>query len=190
MYYFTSIDDDDEAIGPGSYVKGYDGAEDILTSMVLSTDNLIFNSDGSLTIIFHGIKNDYDRNGFEVNLPKASHPRLDPAKALQCYLQRTKYIRPKSKAVFLSLKAPYGAISATGVARILDRAIVEAGLDGQGFSAKHFRPTAATVALEKGVAADTVRKIGRWKSRETFEAHYVHAFPVLSFTDKVLNISD
>ena len=56
----------------------------VFKSMVLSTKNISFHPDGSLTIVFHGIKNDYDRQGFEVNLPGASIPRICPVCALKC----------------------------------------------------------------------------------------------------------
>ena len=164
----------------------YDEKEGVFKPMVLSTENIRFNTNGSMTIIFHGIKNDYDRNGFEVNLPPASNPRLDVVRALRCYIQRTKYVRPANLALFLSLKKPYSGITATTAARILDKAIDRAGLKGQGFTAKHFRPTAATLAVESGIDPDCVRMVGRWRNRETFENHYVHAFPTRKFTDLLL----
>ena len=37
-------------------------------AMLLSTKNVAFHDDGSITMIFQGIKNGYDRQGFEVNL--------------------------------------------------------------------------------------------------------------------------
>ena len=156
--------------------------------VVLSTKNLKFHDDGSLTIIFHGIKNDYDRDGFEVNLPRASTARVDPSKALQCYISRTKYIRSGDCPLFLSLKKPFNGISATSVARVLDKAIELVSLKSEGFSAKHFRPSAATSAIQQGIHPDMVMRVGRWKSRDTFENHYVHSFPILSFTDKLLDI--
>ena len=157
--------------------------------VVLSTKNLTFHPNGSLTIIFHGTKNDYSRDGFEVNIQPASLPRVDPVKALQCYINRTKYSRSGDCPLFLSLKEPSRAISATSIARILDKAITLAGLKSQGFTAKHFRPSAATTAVQQGINPDSVMRTGRWKSRDTFESHYVHAFPILSFTDQLLDIT-
>ena len=128
----------------------------------------------------------YHRDGFEVIIPASSHPRLDPVRALKCYISRTRYVREYPElALFLSLKKPYGAVSAATITRILETAIEMAGLGNQGFKAKHFRPTGATIAVEAGIKADTIRRVGRWKSRETFEAHYVHAVPPTSFTDSV-----
>ena len=140
-----------------------------------------------MSVIFHRIKNDYRRDGFEVNIPAASNPKIDPVRAIRCYIQRTKYIRPKSLPLFLSLKEPFEGLGSTSIARVLDKAIVLAGLGNQGFSAKHFHPTGATTAIEKGLNPDSVMRTGRWRSRETFENHYVHVFPVRSFTDTILS---
>jgi integrase len=38
---------------------------------------------------------------------------------------------------------------------------------------RHFRSTGATLALEAGVAIDVVAKMGRWKTREILEKHYI-----------------
>ena len=47
----------------------------------------------------------------------------------------------------------------------MEEAIELVGLGNQGFSAKSFRPTGATVAVENWVHPDVVIKIGRWKTR-------------------------
>ena len=141
-----------------------------------------------MTIIFHGIKNYYSRDGFEVNIPPSTLPRVDPVRAIQCYINRTKYFRSGNLPLFLSLKEPFNGISATSIARILDKAIDLVGLKLQGFTAKHFCPSAATRAIQQGMDPDTVMWTDRWRSRDTFENHYVHAFPLLSFTDQLLNI--
>ena len=159
--------------------------EGICQPLVMTVDQLTFNEDGSCVIMFHGIKNDYKRDGFEVVLQPCSEPRLDPVLTLKNYIERTKYIRTKPNAVFLSLKSPFQPLSARTVARILEKAIILAGLGKQGFTAKCFRPTGATSAVEAGLNPDYIRKVGRWKNQETFETHYVHSKPVVSFTDSI-----
>ena len=110
-------------------------------------------------------------------------------RALKAYIQRTKYVRCKTeKPVFISLKKPYAAISAKTVSSILERSIVLAGVGNQGFSAKNFRPTGATSAVDAGISPDAIMKVGRWKSRETFMDHYVHSKPIHSFTDSVFKL--
>ena len=81
---------------------------------------------------------------------------------------------------------PYSGLSASAIAKILSQAINLAGLGDQGYSPKSFRPTGATAAVQADVNPDRVRQIGRWKNRECFEKHYVHAIPDKSTTDKIL----
>ena len=169
--------------------KVLDMSEDQWKPLILLTDQVKFNQNGSAVIEFLGIKNDYARDRFQVTVTPASVPRLDPVQALKAYIQSPKYIRPEDgKALFLTLKKPFRAISSITVARILERAIVLVGLGSQGFSAKNFRPSGATSAVKAGMDPDAIMKVGRWKSRETFMTHYVHAKPISSFTDNVLKL--
>ena len=169
-------------IAPRSVTVSEDG---ICEPLIFKTSQLKFCEDGSCTIILHGIKNDYMREGFEVVVQPTENGRVDPVKALKCYVERTRYIRPEECPVFLSLKKPYGAISSKTVTRILEKAIICAGLKGQGYSAKCFHPTGATNTIDAGLNSDMVQAVGRWKSKETFQNHYVHSRPVRSFTDRV-----
>ena len=170
-------------VAPHAKVIQNDGE---IRPLQLKTDQVSFNSDGSCVITLHGIKNDYHRDGFDVVVKPTSNAKLDPVRCLKCYIERTKYFRPKHNPLFLSLKQPFDAISAKTVTRILEKAIILAGLKESGFSAKSFRPTGATVAVQAGVDPDVVRRVGRWKSRETFETHYVHSQPPKEMTDVVL----
>ena len=90
-----------------------------------------------------------------------------------------------SDPLFLSLQKPFTAISATTVSSILGKLLKLAGL--QGYSAKDFRPTGATAAVEAGFSEQTIMKVGRWKCSEVFREHYVHNKIPTSFTDKILN---
>ena len=171
-------------IAPRSQV--YDSSSGSFNSMLLTTNHVVFHDDGSMSITLHGIKNDYDRHGFEVNLPPATTARLCPVRALRCYIQRMKYYRPSDLPLFLSLKEPYQGITAKTVATVLNKAIRLAGLKNEGFSAKHFRPTGATTAVQNGISPDFVMRVSWWRSRDTFERHYVHAFPSKLFTENIL----
>ena len=153
--------------------------------LCLTTNQLEFLEDGSCKIVFHGIKNDYDRDGFEVILRPTSNPRLDPVLTLKNYIQRTKYVRQAGGPLFLSLRKPFGALTSKTISRILEQAIILAGLKEQGFTAKCFRPTGASNAVDAGLDPDFIQKVGRWRSRDTFEEHYVHSKPCVSFTDKI-----
>ena len=158
-----------------------------VNSIVLSLDNVEFLPDKSLTILFFGIKNDTSRSGFEVNIPQNSNNHyIDPVSCLQCYIHRTQSVRPSdTKPVFLSLKAPFKAISSSTVANILDEVITLAGLSDKGFSAKSFRPTGATLAVNSGILPETVMQIGRWKTKEVFMNHYVYPNAPKSYTENL-----
>lgn len=157
-------------------------------SFGFTTDQVVFEQDGSLHITFHGIKNDTDRSGFEVVLPPGTNPILDPVKTLADYLRHTNQVRRvHNSSVFISLYQPYNAISAATVASILDESITQAGLSRELYSAKSFRPTGATVAVNKQHNPKTVMKVGRWKTESVFYDHYVHSTTPLSFTDDILN---
>lgn len=160
-----------------------DGREE---SIVFNSDQVQINEHGA-KFTFFGIKNDASRSGFEVNLPRGTDEKIDPVNALQDYMHRTSHVRPKGGPVFLSLRAPYQALKSSSIAKILEKAISLAGLDGHGYSAKSFRPTGATSAIDQGVNAEITRKIGRWKNSEVFFAHYVHSNAPSSFTDDIIN---
>ena len=152
--------------------------------MIFSEDMLEFHSDGVNVTLF-GTKNDLTRKGFVVSLPCHSDTLVDPVATLKAYLLRTAHLK-KNSAVFISLKAPYGPLSSSAIAKDLQECIDLSGLKGCGFSAKSFRPTGATVAIEKGEDPKMVQTIGRWKSTEVFYNHYVHC-KTSDFTDNILS---
>lgn len=109
-----------------------------------------------------------------------------PVAALKDYLdalQSIPALPALPRPVFLALTSPFRGLTASGVASVLQKALRLAGIVGQ--SAKSFRPSGATAAIQSGVQADTVRAVGRWKSRECFEFHYVHSKPASTFTQSV-----
>ena len=89
--------------------------------------------------------------------------------------------------VFLTLRKPYSAISAATVGQILHDCIVTAGLGGQGYTAKSFRPTAATRAVDNNCDPETAMHIGRWKSRSVFFEHYVSCKAPKEYTNFMLS---
>ena len=153
--------------------------------MIFSEDMLEFHSDGVNVTLF-GTKNDLTRKGFVVSLPCHSDTLVDPVATLKAYLLRTTHLK-KNSAVFISLKAPYGPLSSSAIAKDLQECIDLSGLKGCGFSAKSFRPTGATVAIERGEDPKMVQTMGRWKSTEVFYNHYVHCKTSSDFTDKILS---
>jgi len=156
--------------------------------LVFGVDQVSFEENGNLTLKFHGIKNDYSRDGFTVSVPPASDSKVDPVCALKTYIERTQQARESvpNQPVFLSLLRPYNALSAKSISGVLASAIELAGMGGKGFSAKCFRPTGATAAVDTGLCPNKVRHIGRWASAEVFEKHYVHTTVPKEHVDKIL----
>ena len=169
----------------------YDSERDVLTSMVFSRSQVFFPSTGGVTLTFFGIKNDSTRDGFEVAIPASSNETLDPASCLRVYMERTRSLRGAYKSVdpvFLSLKRPYDAISAATVGGILQESIELAGLDTNTYSAKCFRPTAATRAVSSFIDPDKARRIGRWKTSSVFYEHYVFDQTPDNYEDNIFNV--
>ncbi len=142
----------------------------------------------SITIKFHGIKNDTSRSGFEVCLPAASDKSLDPVVTLSDYMERTAAMRAQvpDHPVFITLNAPYHAISADTVRNIMDTAITKSGLGNQGYSAKCYRPTGATYSIAMGYDPEIIMRIGRWKTRSVFFDHYVHSQVPSNYSSNLL----
>ncbi len=108
--------------------------------------------------------------------------------ALEIYINRTAQLRPKDdRPVFLILTSPYSVLSSQSVANILNNCIKAVGLGGLGYSAKYFRPTAASASLDLGVMAETAMLIGHWKSKEVFFRHYVYPRAPNNYTTQMFN---
>lgn len=155
------------------------------TQFVFSTDNINFLESGEAEITFHGIKNDMSRTGFQVVMQPAAEKKLDPVQTLRDYINRTQDIRPVNNSVFLTLSPPYKAIAAATVAKIMNEAISLAGLTG--YTAKCFRPTGATAAVDVNCDPEIVMRLGRWKTRSVFFDHYVHSKPPDTLTTDILD---
>ena len=163
-------------IAPRSVTETEDTEGHGYMNLIFSLDQVEFLDSGNLLIRFHGIKNDASREGFAVDIPKCSDPLLDHVAALKSYIEATSQIRSKvdKRPVFLTLRKPYNALSSSSVGSVLGDAIKLAGLGDKGYSAKSFRPSGATAAIASGCDANIARQIGRWRSQEVFEEHYVH----------------
>ena len=155
----------------------------------MTLNDLEFHEDGSLTITFFAIKNDRTRTGFEVRIPQNHEDEFtDPVSCLKTYISKTEQYRlGEEKPLFLSLNHPYQAITVDTVRHVLEEVIVLAGLSNQGFSAKSFRPTGATVSVTTGISPETAMQIGRWKTMETFLNHYVYPKVPADFTTNVFS---
>ena len=81
--------------------------------------------------------------------------------------------------IFISTIVFFASIS-------LDSAINMAGLSNQGYSAKCFRPTGATYAIQLGYDPEIIMRVGRWKTRSVFFEHYVHSQVPSDYTSALL----
>ena len=167
------------------HAKRFDEETFTLEKVLFTTEMLKFTEDG-VHVSFFGIKNDTKRDGFVVYLPKYEDVIVDPVSCLQDYIDKTERYR-HDKSVFLSLKSPFQGLSASSVAKILEESIDLAGLKGQGFTAKSFRPTGATVAIDQGLDPKIVQQVGRWKTADVFFQHYVHSRTPDEYTSKMLS---
>lgn len=137
--------------------------------------------DTSVTVLFFGIKNDTNRQGFEVRVD-GTESNADPVKCLKHYCDRTaEHAKEANDAVFLTLTPPFKALNAQSVAQILRKSISDAGLPPDQYTAKSFRPSAATAAIASGCNPNITRLRGRWKTESVFFNHYV--YPVTEQTN-------
>ena len=152
---------------------------DFAPSVGFFRDQVIFNGDGSATVHFFGVKNDYDRTGFEIRIEPTEDNHINPVECIKIYFSKTANIPTNKKGrtpVFPALKPPFQGISSQSIAQILNHSIKEAGLDTKIYSAKCFRPSAATAAIVSGCEPNTTRMRGRWKNNDVFFSNYV--FPI------------
>ncbi len=85
------------------------------------------------------------------------------------YIHKTYHQRDSElKPLFLSLNKPYHGVSAGTISSVLEESILLAGLAGQGYTAKSFRPKGATAAVNMGINPRTAMQIGHWKMQEVF----------------------
>lgn len=150
-------------------------------------NDITFNEDKSVTIVYFGIKNDKNRKGFEIRLRPASNAKLDPVACLKSYLGVTKALVADDGPTFLSLIPPHDGLSVASISDILRETIKGAGLSDKKFTPRAFRPTGASASIKAGNDPEVTRQIGRWRSRDVFYESYVYPLAHDSFTDNLLN---
>lgn len=142
--------------------------------------------DKDMTIKFFGIKNDHDRAGFEVRVESVDESIVDPVACLRMYIDKTNQLVDKDGPVFITLRPPYRALTAQSIANILKDSISMTSLPPDIFTAKNFRPSAATAAIVSGCDNNTVRIRGRWKTESIFLNHYVYPVSEVNISQKIL----
>jgi integrase len=152
---------------------------------LLQLQHLEFTHSG-VNISNFGGKTDKNRDGIPTMITRASDPHLCPVTALECYISRTAARRATlpDSPVFIYLEGnTANKLSDQRVATVLKNTLRAAGIDEA--TARSFRKTGASSAINKGVDPDLVMKLGRWRSVDVFYRHYVD-WEQAGLTDTIL----
>jgi len=139
---------------------------------LIKLDHLTF-SESAVSIANFGGKTDKDMAGIPTTITRSSSDRLCPVRTLQDYITKTKATRDRipDHPVFLYLNKLAEPLGSQRIAKVMSLTLKEAGIDNT--TAKSFRKTGASTAINKGADPDLVMKLGRWKSVDVFYKHYV-----------------
>ena len=145
---------------------------------------------GHMSVIFHGVQNDFVYWIHCQDTPLASDKKLDPVTTLNDYMTNTalQCLTDKDGAIFLSLVKQYHGLSSPGIASILQEAISLEGLASQRILTKSSHPTAVTQAVPTGCSSNIAWQVGRWKSHTVFEDNYVHTMVPDNFVDNIIHM--
>ena len=143
-------------------------------------------SDTGVSIKNFGGKTDKDMAGIPTTITRASDILLCPVAALQNYIDKTKTTREsmEQKPVFVYLNNRPERLGSQRIANIMKTTLMKAGIDDT--TARSFRKTGASTAINKGADPDLVMKLGRWKSIDVFYKHYVD-WAQADLTDAILS---
>ena len=139
-----------------------------------------------LVVCLLGFKNDYTAQGASVTIWRAADALLDPVSCYQCWLRRTRAMRPDQPGpsrVVIQLRRPYEGVKPATVSHILNEVIVAGGGDRSLLSARGFRRGGASWAIAREVMPDKILHLGRWASAKVFAQHYVQTGVDSNFTD-------
>jgi len=144
------------------------------SDLEILTMNQITFSETSASFSNFGGKTDKDMAGIPTTITAASLIHLCPVAALTSYINRTQEIRVKISNqplfIYLNAKTP-ATLGRQRIAKIMTQTLQNAGIDDT--TARSFRKSGASTAINKGADPDLVMKLGRWKSVDVFYKHYV-----------------
>lgn len=162
---------------------------DIASQVIFRRSQIIQNTDSSLKLRFLDVKNDRQRECFEKCLHRGDNKKVDPVDYLLTYMyvNRTVCLTDSNNGpVFFTLTHPFLQVDSSTISHVLNESIWLVGLSPQ-FTARCFRPTGATTAMQSGADAREVRQLGLWKSEEVFYQHYIYPTSKINITSSVLN---
>ena len=109
-------------------------------------------------------------------------PKICPVLYIKHYLEHTRSLRSSDK-LFVSLKAPHGAVATSTIARWLQKVIAMSGQSGTGGST---RSASSSKAVMEGASLVAVLSAGDWARASTFRRFYYKPSG-LTFQSAVLN---
>ena len=157
MYHFTCIVSHVEAVRCGAKVSMLWPNTGECYDNVFSKYSVKKIDNGCAEMTLFGIKNDTYHSGFKVLLSMHTNSKLDPDYCLKTYIEHTESVKPKSNAVFITLNEPFKKLGTQGIANVLNESVDVAGLSGKGYSAKVFRCTCETTAIDTGADPEIVQ---------------------------------
>lgn len=99
--------------------------------------------------------------------------KICAARSLKEYLKRTKDVRKSVKQLFISFKKPYRAVTAQTLGRWIKSILKISGVDTSVFTAYSTRHASTSMAKEKGVNIDLIKKTAGWTiESKTFARFY------------------
>lgn len=126
-------------------------------------------------------------------LPSFSLPELPdagscPVKTLKAYLDRTAPHRndQNNKSVFITLRSPFSAVTASTVSRWIKCYLAAAGVDTSVYSAHSTRGAAASKGAKSGLSTDAILRAGSWSRETTFSRFYQREVEPVSVASVVL----
>ncbi|KYM95322.1 hypothetical protein ALC62_14036, partial [Cyphomyrmex costatus] len=124
--------------------------------------------------------------------PFLKRPELCIVSLIKFYLRISRDLRPETcDFFFISVRAPYNAVSSQTLARWVKLELGAAGVDIGTFSAHSTRHASTSLAAIKGISLEEIRRTAGWtRSSETFAKFYNR--PIirdLSFQSAILNRS-
>lgn len=155
-------------------VLGWTGAFRRSELVALEHRDVVTGRDG-LTITLRRSKTDQEGRGTEKGLPYAGDPDVCPVRALGAWLEATGIVEG---ALFRSVDR-HGNVSAEplsdrSVARIVQRAALDAGLDPARFAGHSLRAGFATTAARKGKTLDAIMRQTGHKSERIARGYIRH----------------
>ena len=157
------------------------------SDLALVTIDQVTLSASTVSFANFGGKTDKDMTGIPTTITAATIPRLCPVKALASYINRTQdartHIATKPVFIYLNSKTP-ASLGSQRIAKIMTQTLRDAGIDDT--TARSFRKSGASAAINKGTDPDLVMKLGRWKSVDVFYRHYVD-WVGADLTDSILS---